>query len=140
VTREFFENEMNRGIEVIEKFGVRRSDALYFIPPYEWYNAEISKWSGEMGLRLINFTPGTRSNADYTEDGARNFASSKAILDSIKHQDQKDGLNGFLLLMHLGVGPKRTDKMSDHIGELIDYLQARGYKLVRVDELLSVKP
>ncbi len=31
-----------------------------------WYNAQISAWTAERGLTLVNFTPGTRSNADYT--------------------------------------------------------------------------
>ena len=47
------------------------------------------------------------------------------------------GLNGFLLLLHLGVGPKRTDKMSDRLDELLTALERRGYQFVRVDELLK---
>jgi hypothetical protein len=88
---------------------------------------------------VINYTPGTRSNADYIEDDAKNFISSKAIYDSILKKEQEDpnGLNGFLLLMHFGVGPKRTDKFYDHLGALLDELQRRGYEFVRVDELLK---
>ena len=94
-------------------------------------------WSRELGLTLINFSPGTRSNADYTEDDAKNFVSSQIIYDSIVKKEQADGLNGFLLLLHFGVGPKRTDKMHDRLGELLDYLDKCGYQFVRVDELLK---
>ena len=93
----------------------------------------------QLGLRLINFTPGTRSNADYTEDNVSNFVSSSAILQSIVDREKKDGLNGYLLLLHLGSGPRRTDKLANHLGELINYLRGQGYKLVRVDQLLAQK-
>ena len=46
--------------------GPWKADAPYFMPPYEWYNAQVSTWTAEHGLTLVNFTPGTRSNADYT--------------------------------------------------------------------------
>jgi peptidoglycan/xylan/chitin deacetylase (PgdA/CDA1 family) len=137
VTKEFFTNELERNIQAIESYGVKRTSIRYFIPPYEWYNEEIAQWAGEQNLTLINFTSGTRANADYTEDGARNFVSSEKILASIKAREKQDGLNGWLLLLHLGVGPRRADKMSDHLGELLDYLQGTGYQFVRVDELLN---
>ena len=139
LTKDAFVEEMEQNIGAIEQFGVKRQVIKYFIPPYEWYNEEIAGWAAELNLFLINFTPGTRSNADYTEDNAPNFVSSKAIMASIIAREKKEGLNGFLLLMHIGTGPHRTDKMSDHIGELIEYLQGRGYQLVRVDELLAQK-
>jgi hypothetical protein len=54
-----------------------------------------------MGLTLINFTPGTRSNADYTGEADTNFVSSQAIFDSIVNKEREDphGLNGFILLL-----------------------------------------
>ncbi|HWF18203.1 MAG TPA: HEAT repeat domain-containing protein [Verrucomicrobiae bacterium] len=111
----------------------------FWIPPYEHYNEEIAEWSSERGLILVNFTPGTRSNADYTQESDTNFVSSQAIFDSImkKEREDPDGLNGFLLLMHLGAGPGRKDKMHPRFGELLDALSAKGYQFVRIDELLG---
>src|SRR5439155_6484059 len=93
----------------------------------------------EMGLTLIGLTPGTRSNADYTGEADRNFVSSKVIFDSIVAKEQQDpnGLNGFLLLLHIGAGPGRADKFPARFGELLDYLAGKGYRAVRVDELLA---
>jgi endoglucanase len=141
VTREEFEADLNRNVDKITRLGIRRSEIKYWLPAYEWYNGEIVEWSRAMGLTLVNYTPGTRSNADYLEDNAKNFISSRVILESIGKKEQADphGLNGFLLLTHLGVGPTRTDKLSDHFGELLDYLEGRGYQFVRVDELLKSK-
>lgn len=116
------------------------SDSRYFLPPYEHYNRDIADWTRETGRTLINFTPGTRSNADYTGEADQNFVSSQAILDSIISKERQDphGLNGFLLLLHLGSGPGRADKFHARFGELLDYLTGKGYQMVRVDELLSV--
>ena len=137
VTQEQFVWDLWLNRAKIEAFGPRREGINYFLPPYEHSNPEIAAWTLEMGLTLINFTPGTRSHADYTEDGATNFVSSRAILDSIITREQQDtnGLNGFKLLMHIGAGPRRTDKLHDHLGELLDYLAGRGYEYVRLDEL-----
>ena len=51
----------------------------YFLPAYEHYNPQIAAWSAAAGFTLINFTPGTRSNADYTQDGAPNFCCCRSI-------------------------------------------------------------
>jgi endoglucanase len=141
VTREEFESDLNHNLEKITRLGIPRSEIKYWLPAYEWYNRDIVDWSRNMGLTLVNYTPGTRSNADYLEDAAKNFISSQAIIESIEKKEQRDphGLNGFLLLMHLGVGPARKDKLSDHFGELLDYLSGKGYQFVRVDELLRSK-
>jgi len=122
-------------------FGIDRRKVPFFLPPFEWYNREIVDWSSAMGYRIINFTPGTRSNADYTTDSDKNYISCDAIMSRIKEYEAKDpqGLNGFILLTHIGSGPQRTDKFHDRIDELIGWLQERGYQPVRIDELLHMK-
>ena len=142
VTRDEFRSDLTANLEKLERFGVRRAGVRYFLPPFEYYNRAIVDWSAELGLTLINFTPGTRANADYMGDADKNFISSQAIFDSILKHEREDahGLNGFILLLHLGSGPERTDKFAAHFGELLDALAANGYEFVRVDELLSPKP
>jgi len=116
-------------------------EIAYFLPPYEHYNLEIAEWSRELGLTLVNYTPGTRSNADYTGEADTNFVSSQRIFDSIVAREREDpnGLNGFLLLLHLGAGPGRADKFHERFGELLDYLAGKGYEFVRVDEMMTEK-
>lgn len=118
-----------------------RRPSRYFLPPFEHYNRAIADWTRNLRWNLINHTPGTRSNADYTGEADRNFVSSQIILDSILKREQTDphGLNGFLLLLHLGSGPGRADKFHTRFGELLDTLAAKGYRFVGVDELLEPK-
>ena len=141
VTRAEFQSDLERNLRKMEAVGIPRSAIRYFLPPYEHYNQEVVDWSKAMGLTLVNFTPGTRSNADYTGEADRNFVSSQAIFDSImrKERQDPDGLNGFLLLVHIGSGPGRADKFSARFGEMLDYLAGKGYRCVRVDELVEGK-
>jgi peptidoglycan/xylan/chitin deacetylase (PgdA/CDA1 family) len=141
VTHEEFAKDLRSNLEKITRFGVKAEQIRYFLPPYEYYNQEIADWSREMGLTLVNYTPGTRSNADYTGEADTNFVSSKSIFDSIVRKEQKGpaGLNGFILLLHIGSGPGRADKFTARFGELLDYLAGKGYQFVRVDELLDVQ-
>ncbi len=135
VSKAVFKADMLANLEKIERLGTARP--RYFLPPYEHYNEEIARWSAELGLRLVNFTPGTRSNADYTEEGKPNFVASQAIFDSILYREREDphGLNGFLLLLHIGAGPGRTDKFHARFAALLDELAGKGYRFVRLEDL-----
>jgi peptidoglycan/xylan/chitin deacetylase (PgdA/CDA1 family) len=137
VSKEAFAADLDANLEKIVRHGAARP--RYFLPPYEHFNADIARWSAELGVQLVNYTPGTRSHADYTEDDAPRFVSSRAIFESIVRREQEGphGLNGFLLLMHIGAGPRRTDKFHDRFGELLDVLADKRYQFVRVDELLE---
>ena len=121
------------------KQGIIGKKASFFLPPFEWYNDSIVAWTKELKLQLINYTPGTLSHADYTTDHDKNFRSSETIYNSILYHERSKpaGLNGFILLMHIGAGPKRTNKFYTRLPELIKYLKAKGYQFQRVDELLK---
>lgn len=140
VTEEIFIEDINANYSEMKKAGIEKKDAKYFLPAYEWYNAEIVKWTGKTGLKLVNFTPGTRSNADYTFPAmGKRYVSSKDIFNSITSFEEKNssGLNGFILLLHAGAGPQRTDKFYDMLPSLVEYLKEKKYRFVRIDKLLG---
>ena len=64
VTREEFRSDLEVNRQKIVRFGVKPADLCYFLPPYEHCNRDIATWTGELGMMLINYTPGPRSNAD----------------------------------------------------------------------------
>ena len=138
VTEAQFRADLEKNLADLGQYGLRRAQLRYFIPPYEWYNERIAEWTRALGLVLFNYTPGTRSNADYMPDSDPRFLSSERIYRSILDYEatHADGLNGFLLLLHVGAGPERTDKMHPYVGPLVDELRRRGYSFARVDELL----
>lgn len=120
------------------KFGYRHSPMVYFLPPYEWYNDSISAWCKEPGIKLINYTPGTLSHADYTTPADKNYRNSETIYRSIIQYEQShaSGLNGFILLLHIGTDPKRTDKFYYRLPRLINYLKSKGYRFKTIDQLI----
>jgi endoglucanase len=140
VTKAEFEKDIKKSFLEMRKYGIAESDSRYFLPPYEWYNDTIAAWSEELGLKLVNFTPGTRSNADYTypEIGAK-YLDSEAIFKSVLNYDKQDknGLNGFILLIHLGTDPRRKDKFYSKLPALISTLKSDGYAFRRIDDLLQ---
>ena len=89
-------------------------------------------------MQLVNYTPGTLSHADYTTPADKNYRSSEVIFDSIVDYERSHvgGLNGFILLMHIGTDPKRTDKFYNHLPRLLPYLKQRGYSFKTIDKLI----
>ncbi|MGF1923643.1 MAG: glycoside hydrolase family 9 protein [Bacteroidia bacterium] len=140
VTKTQFFADLNANYKAMERFGIKKDEATYFLPPYEWYNQTIADWTREADLKLINFTPGTRSSADYTfPEMGKAYRSSDEIYQSIIDYSKKDseGLNGFILLLHIGTDPKRKDKFYTRLPELISDLKKEGYQFVKVNELLK---
>jgi peptidoglycan/xylan/chitin deacetylase (PgdA/CDA1 family) len=137
VTQEFFTSDLKKNIAGLKKLGALRGEkTTLFIPPYEWYNRDQVGWCKPLGVTLINFTPGSGSNRDYAPEGDAHFVPSQKIYDDILAYEKKDphGLNGFVLLLHLGSG--RKDPFHAKLGQLCDELANRGYEFVRVDGLL----
>ncbi|MBI2730843.1 MAG: glycoside hydrolase family 9 protein [Sphingobacteriales bacterium] len=136
VTKDQFQNDLLYNYDIMSSFGINAANANYFLPPYEWYNDSIAAWTKELGLQLINFTPGTKSNADYTWPELKNYKSSNEIYQSIIDKEKSSGLNGFILLLHIGTGAKRTEKFYKLLPKLLAYLKTKDYQLVKINELL----
>ncbi len=139
VTRDAFTSDLRQNICDLHAIGALRGNGpIYFIPPYEQFNREQVAWARELGVTLINFTPGSGSNRDYAPEGDAHFVTSQRIYDDILTYEQRDphGLNGFILLLHLGSG--RKDPFHPRLGPLCDELTKRGYTFLRVDELLPM--
>lgn len=139
VTRNEFVKDLEDNYRAMKQFGIQKEDSPYFLPPYEWYNDTISAWAISMGLLMINYTFGTFSHADYTIPGTPEYKSSEFIYQSIIEFENcsSNGLNGFILLSHIGTAPERTDKFYLHLEQLIKALKSEGYEFDRIDEHLQ---
>lgn len=134
-----FSMDLADNYAAMAKHGIEANKSRYFLPPYEWYNDSIADWTARYGMQLINYTPGTRSTADYTLETDKNYRDSESIFNSITGYEgsQPAGLNGFILLLHAGAGPGRNDKFFYKLPALIKYLKTKGYRFVRIDDLLQ---
>lgn len=140
VTEGQFRTDLENNYKRMRRFGIRKQDAQFFLPPYEWYNAQITRWTRKAGLTLVNFTHGTRSTADYTyPEMGKSYRGSDEIYRSILEHERVSphGLNGFILLVHIGTDPRRTDKFYDRLDRLIGELEGKGYTFRRIDDLLG---
>jgi peptidoglycan/xylan/chitin deacetylase (PgdA/CDA1 family) len=139
VTKEMFTRDLMDNYRAMLVFGITMEEAPFFLPPYEWYNDSIASWTRDLGLQLVNLTYGTLSHADYTVPGSDGYCGSSEILRSILEYESSEpsGLNGFILLMHIGTDPERTDKLYFRLEQLVEELKLRGYRFRRIDDLLG---
>lgn len=130
ISKNDFKIDVSGNYLAMKKFDINKEEAPFYLPPYEWYNNEISTWTEELGLQLINFTPGTSSNQDWTipELGEKYYSSEKLFQNILRYEENSDhGLNGFLLLMHIGTDERRTDKFYNKLDDLLTELLKRDY-------------
>lgn len=140
VTYSEFTEDVTNNYKEMEKIGIKKKVTEYYLPPYEWYNSTIASWTDSLELQLINMTYGTLSHADYTTPEMSNYRDSDEIFENIIEYESKNqnGLNGFMLLIHIGTDPKRTDKFYLKLEQLITEIRSKQYEFVRVDELLKI--
>jgi peptidoglycan/xylan/chitin deacetylase (PgdA/CDA1 family) len=136
VSDEQFKADLQKNIDDLKKLGALKGK-VYFIPPYEWFNEDQVRWAKEMGVTIFNLSPGSGSSRDYQPESDKRFTSSQQIMQGILDHEKKDpaGLNGFILLLHLGAD--RKDKMFLLLEPLMKELMARGYGFVRIDAMLA---
>ena len=130
VTKDSFQYDLDRSLWELKRAGGGKG--RWYLPPYEWYNKETVQWCKENGLQVINFTPGTGTNADYTWPDLFNYRSSDSIQQKLWEREQQQGLNGNFLLIHLGTDPRRKDKLYNHLGKMITTLKKLGYSIERL--------
>ena len=118
----------------LAKFGVRREDARWFLPPYEHYNDFSVAILEAMGLHVVNYTPGIGTPADYTTPDMKNYRKAQTLIDGLWKFEREEGLDGALLLIHPGVHPDRpeSERLYGRLDEIIRYLKKKGYSFDRL--------
>lgn len=133
VTQTQFEKDLRDNFAELAKFGLRPEQTSVFMPPYEWYNASINDWANNLGITLVNFTPNTGTNADYTSPEMPNYRTSEQLYQKLFTFEKTvpKGLNGAIVLIHLGTDPKRTDKFYTKLPQILKELRGKGYRFGR---------
>lgn len=137
VTKEEFTADMLKSYELLSKAGIKPEETRYFIPPYEHYNAQVSSWAAQMGLQVVNLTGGVLTNGDYTTPDMPRYYSNKDIWNKVFDTERKQGLNGQIMLIHLGTEPARAEKFYDLLPRLISELKKRGYEFTPLVEAIE---
>lgn len=132
VSRDSLLADLKLNLSALKDAGVNMSEQIYFMPPYEWYNAESVNLIESMGLKVVNYTPGTGTAADYTLPEMKNYRSSEDLIKGLYSYEAKHGLNGALILIHPGTEAGRTDKLYNRLDEVIRNLIKKGYVFDRL--------
>lgn len=132
VSRDSLLNDIKRNYRELARLGIVVEDAPWFLPPYEWYNRESVYLASLMGLKTINYTPGTATPADYTTPDMKNYKSSDELIDALMKFEEREGLNGAFILIHPGTEESRTDKLYDKLELIISELKEKGYRFDRL--------
>ena len=125
-------------LKELARFGVPAEKATWVLPPYEYYNAESVAALESLGMNVINLTPGTATNADYTTPDMPNYRSSDRLIEALYKFESKAGLNGAIILIHPGVQESRTDALYKRLPEMIrkmTSLPAHVYGLARKGQI-----
>lgn len=129
VSDDSLKQDLTANYTELAKIGIKKSDAPYFLPPYEWYNAQNVSAIREWGVVPVNFTPGTVTFDDYTTpDMESRYKSSQELIDALMNYEQTHTLDGRIILIHPGTSPKRTDKLYYRLEEIINTLKSKGYQ------------
>jgi peptidoglycan/xylan/chitin deacetylase (PgdA/CDA1 family) len=136
VTKKEFKTDIQNNYKELINLGIPVKNSRVFLPPYEWYNDTIAKWSTESGLKIVENSSGTATSQDWTfPDKSNPYYSSDTLMKKLVSYEKNYGLNGYILLIHPGTDPRRTDKFYLHLDEIIKYLENKNYKFQSFSEL-----
>lgn len=122
-----------------------RTMSRFWRAPYGEINKEIIEWASSHGYTHVGWTRNGRKSLD-TLDWVADpkhplYRSPKEIMNRILSFEKYDqhGLNGGIVLMHLGSERKPKDMPHRKLPDLIDRLVAKGYRGVTVSQALRTE-
>ncbi len=135
VNREFVQNQLLKTDSLFFTLSGRHL-APFWRAPFGEYNPQILRWAAEAGFKHVGWSAGCDA-LDWVEDTTQTlYRSGKQILQHFLQLEQKRGLKGKIILMHLG-----TDRQQDFpyliLPALIDSLHKRGYRFVTISQLMN---
>ncbi len=124
-----------------------RTDSLFFYltnrhlspfwrAPFGEYNREILTWAAEAGFRHVGWSAHMDTRDWVADTSSALYRSSAQILQYILEQEEKQRLDGKILLMHLS-SERENDFPYRILKELIQRLRAKGYRFVTINGLLE---
>ena len=142
VTREFLQEQLARTAKLFEETTGAKM-APYWRAPYGEHNAEIRQWAAELGYRHVGWTKGRNwqeslDTMDWVADTtSKAYHTSEEIFSHLMKlaDEETTGLNGGIILTHLGSHRQDGDHFYTVLPRLITALREKNYTLVKVSEL-----
>lgn len=142
VTREFLQEQLSRTAQLFEEVTGAKM-APYWRAPYGEHNTEIRQWAAELGYRHVGWTKGrnwqeSMDTMDWVADTtSQAYHSAEEILAHLLNmaEEKASGLNGGIILTHLGSHRQDGDHFYTVLPRLISGLREKNYTLVKISEL-----
>ena len=127
--------DLKANYAALASYGISRREAQWFLPPYEHYNAGNVALLKAMGVKVVNYTPGIGTPADYTTPDMKNYRGAQTLIDGLYKFEKNEGLGGALLLIHPGIVESRpeTERLYNRLDEIVKYLKKKGYTFERLN-------
>ncbi len=143
ISKEILLAELNKNEALFKEITNKRMVKLWRAP-YGEQNETIRHWASSAGYQHVSWTydPKTRKSLDgldwVSDQGSALYLSSDEIVDKIISFDSQTemGLAGGIVLLHLG-SERKSDPFHPKLGQLIDKLREKGYKIGSVGALLE---
>ena len=87
------------------------------------------------GIKLINNSSGTITHHDWTFPEGKPYYSSDSLMKNLINYETVKGLNGYILPIHPGTDPRRTDKFYLRLDSVLNYLESKDYRFRSFAEL-----
>ena len=104
--------------------------------PYGEINSEILLWAAEAGFKHIHWTDKCDTWDWVTDTTSSIYRTGPQILEHFLELDDKVGLGGKIILMHLGT-ERKTEIPNGILADLITKLRERGYKFKTIGQILT---
>lgn len=142
IDKKYLIRELNEAGELYAEL-TGKAMAPLWRAPYGEVNADLRQWAFEAGYIHVGWTYDAKrkeslDTLDWVSDGtSRLYRNPEEMKDRILNFGKDGaGLKGGIILMHLGT-ERKEDRASTALGALIDELTAKGYRLVKVSELIE---
>lgn len=125
----------------LERFGLKKEQYKWMIPPYEYYNQLSADVLRSLGYELANPTEGLETSLDWMGTDSPEYCSAQRLVQNIWDFDDEYGLNGAIILIHAMNYPCRTeeDRTYNHLGDIIDTLRIRGYGFKTFNDVIATE-
>jgi peptidoglycan/xylan/chitin deacetylase (PgdA/CDA1 family) len=143
INKELVQKELLRNEKAFEALTGKKMAKLWRAPFGE-QNEEIRQWALQAGYRHVSWTydAKTRKSLDGLDwvsdrDSALYLSSDQIVQKIISFDSETEmGLAGGIVLLHLG-SERDTDAFHPKLGELIDRIQKKGYKVESISKMLN---
>ncbi len=135
VTSDFLAGQLRRANEVFRLI-TGKNMAPFWRAPFGEFNRQIVSWAAEAGYRNVYWTPHL-DTLDWVADVKKSiYHSPQFILRRLlRHADRQPyGLNGGVILMHLGSERPQSQRLDVVLDQIIEGLKERSYTFTTVDK------